>query len=108
MLHYAREDTHYLLYVYDKLRNELLSRGNAQHNLLHAVYTRSRDVCLQRYERPVYSRESAIALYRKHQRPLNPTQLAVYYALHEWRDAMARREDESTNYILPNHMVRKW
>lgn len=28
MLTYARQDTHYLLYVYDRLKNELLARGN--------------------------------------------------------------------------------
>jgi hypothetical protein len=35
MLTYARQDTHYLLYVYDRLKNELLARGNGmeQHTL---------------------------------------------------------------------------
>jgi exosome complex exonuclease RRP6 len=28
MLKYAREDTHYLLHIYDRMRIELLERGN--------------------------------------------------------------------------------
>ena len=47
MVKYAREDTHYLLYIYDHLRNELIKNGNAQKNLLKTVYNRSRDVCLK-------------------------------------------------------------
>jgi exosome complex exonuclease RRP6 len=27
MLRYAREDTHYLLYIYDMMKNELLAQG---------------------------------------------------------------------------------
>jgi len=33
---------------------------------------------------------------------LNAKQLAVVAALHEWRDRIARQEDESTGYVLPN------
>jgi len=44
MTHYAREDTHSLLFIYDKLRNELIERGNAHANLLRSVWMRSRDL----------------------------------------------------------------
>jgi len=37
LLNYAREDTHYLLYIYDMMRNSLLDRGNQQKNLLLSV-----------------------------------------------------------------------
>lgn len=47
LVNYAREDTHYLLYVYDLMNNSLLEMGNEQQNLLKAVYHRSRDICLQ-------------------------------------------------------------
>ena len=45
MIKYAREDTHYLLYVYDRMKNELIRRGNKQLNLLHNVLNRSKDIC---------------------------------------------------------------
>ena len=74
MLHYAREDTHYLLFIYDLLRNKLLDQGNASANLLRAVWQRSRDLCLQRYEKPVYSPAQANKLYGKHNRALSQRQ----------------------------------
>lgn len=42
---YAREDTHYLIYIYQKLRNELLERANGRDNLLKAVMDNSTNLC---------------------------------------------------------------
>jgi exosome complex exonuclease RRP6 len=47
MIEYARSDTHYLLYCYDRLRRELLEQGNEMGNLLRAVYNESRQLCLK-------------------------------------------------------------
>lgn len=47
MLNYARDDTHYLLYIYDKMRLELWERGNGQPVQLQVVWQRSRDICLK-------------------------------------------------------------
>jgi exosome complex exonuclease RRP6 len=47
MLKYAREDTHYLLFIYIQMKNELISKGNADKNLLKAVFDRSKTVCLK-------------------------------------------------------------
>ena len=47
MLRYAREDTHYLLYIYHVMRTELIRRGNDQQNLLRAVLDQSTRICLQ-------------------------------------------------------------
>jgi exosome complex exonuclease RRP6 len=41
-LHYAREDTHYLLYIYDLLRNRLIEK-NPQ--FLKSVYEKSKMIC---------------------------------------------------------------
>ena len=46
-MRYAQEDTHYLLYIYDRMRTELIDRGNEQKNLLRAVYQRSKELCLR-------------------------------------------------------------
>lgn len=105
MLQYAREDTHYLLHCYDRLRAELIDRGNAQANLLRSVWDRSKVICLQRYIKPTYSPSSAMTLYNKHNRGLSSTQLRVFKALHLWRDRVARLEDESVRYVLPDHQL---
>lgn len=46
-LRYAREDTHYLLYIYDLLRNKL-SEKNVQ--LLKIVYEKSKIICQKVWE----------------------------------------------------------
>ena len=52
LLRYAREDTHYLLYIYDRMHSELLTRGNEDRNLLLAVLDRSRQICAKVRARP--------------------------------------------------------
>jgi len=82
MVEYARSDTHFLLYIYDNLRNALLDRGtsraqsraqspsssnmalqnpsssgNAAHELIKQVLARSEETALRVYEKEVYDAE---------------------------------------------------
>ena len=77
LINYAREDTHYLLYIYDRMRNELVRRGNQNNNLLMSVLDRSRDVCLKRYEQPVFSEDDFVRLYHRNRRRFNAQQVCV-------------------------------
>jgi exosome complex exonuclease RRP6 len=47
MERYAVEDTHYLLYIYDRLRSELAAKSQPGNNLILNVLNRSRELCLQ-------------------------------------------------------------
>uniref|UniRef100_A0A8C0AUA1 Exosome complex component 10 n=1 Tax=Buteo japonicus TaxID=224669 RepID=A0A8C0AUA1_9AVES len=107
MVQYARDDTHYLLYIYDKVREALWERGNEQPTQLQVVWQRSKDICLKKYIKPLFSDESYLELYRRQKKHLNTQQLAAFRLLFAWRDKMARQEDESTGYVLPNHMLLK-
>ncbi|XP_016004878.2 exosome component 10 isoform X1 [Rousettus aegyptiacus] len=107
MLNYARDDTHYLLYIYDKMRLELWERGNGQPVQLQVVWQRSRDICLKKFIKPIFTDESYLELYRKQKKHLNTQQLTAFQLLFAWRDKTARREDESYGYVLPNHMMLK-
>ncbi|NXF97615.1 EXOSX protein, partial [Eubucco bourcierii] len=107
MIRYARDDTHYLLYIYDKVREALWERGNEQPTQLQVVWQRSRDICLKKYIKPLFSDESYLELYRRQKKHLNTQQLAAFRLLFAWRDKTARQEDESTGYVLPNHMLLK-
>uniref|UniRef100_A0A5B7BSC4 Putative exosome component 10 n=1 Tax=Davidia involucrata TaxID=16924 RepID=A0A5B7BSC4_DAVIN len=105
MLRYAREDTHYLLHMYDLIRIRLLSTSIESENsdaLLVEVYKRSFDTCIQFYEKELLTDSSYLYIYGLHGADLNAQQLAVVAGLCEWRDVVARSEDESTGYILPN------
>ncbi|XP_072442824.1 exosome complex component 10 [Chiloscyllium punctatum] len=107
MLQYAQEDTHYLLYIYDKMKNQLWEQGNEQANLIQLVWHKSRDICLKKYCKPIFTEESYLELYRKQKKQLNTQQLTAFRLLYAWRDSTSRREDESTGYVLPNHMMIK-
>lgn len=47
MLKYAREDTHYLLYIYDCMKNDLLHRDNGQTSLLLSAFQKSNHLCMK-------------------------------------------------------------
>ncbi|KAJ6693922.1 hypothetical protein OIU85_004686 [Salix viminalis] len=105
MIRYAREDTHYLLHIYDLMRDLLLSKPNDNENAdppLLEVYKRSYDVCMQLYEKELFTENSYLNMYGLPSAGFNAQQLAIVAGLYEWRDAVARAEDESTGYILPN------
>jgi len=105
MMHYAQGDTHYLLYIYDCMRNEAYEKGDERQNLLRSVWTRSRDICLLTFEKPVITETTYDDFLQKNDVTLDPTQKAVFINLFDWRDKMARDEDESIRFVLPNHML---
>ncbi|MQL94636.1 hypothetical protein Taro_027285 [Colocasia esculenta] len=157
MLKYAREDTHYLLYIYDVMKRMLLSESSKtelgdsllgevcpcviyifflslgeilymrkiislcffssvvktsevicefdSHSLGLLVYKRSYDVCMLLYEKELLTETSYLRIYGLNEADFNPQQLAVVAGLCEWRDNVARLEDESTGYVLPNRTL---
>lgn len=105
LITYARQDTHYLLYIHDLLRQELLKRANGQTNLLLNVYQSSTEICKRRYVKVKLTPDSHMELYRKSKRIFDNRQLYAFKELFAWRDSIARSEDESYGYVLPNHMM---
>ncbi|KAJ6810603.1 protein RRP6-like 2 [Iris pallida] len=105
MLKYAREDTHYLLYIYNLMRQRLLSASTDGNDLLLEVYKRSCDICTHLYQKELLTETSYLYIYGLQEADFNSKQLAIVAGLHEWRDRVARDEDESTGYILPNRAL---
>ncbi|KAH0422534.1 hypothetical protein KCU90_g9065, partial [Aureobasidium melanogenum] len=116
MFEYARSDTHFLLYIYDNMRNELIEKSdfsvpNHEKDKIHDVLTRSKDTALQRYEHPVYDAaqgQGAGGWYKMLSRTpalLDKQQFAVFRAVHQWRDQVAREQDDSTHYVMANHNI---
>ena len=99
MTKYAREDTHYLLYIFDCMRRELISASTTEvdgvPNLLCSAVKREWRRCADYVRKAdlyaVISLEAAsaakLALFAGANR--------VFAALYEWRDRIARDEDES-------------
>ncbi|KAL5708749.1 Protein RRP6-like 2 [Ranunculus cassubicifolius] len=107
MIKYAREDTHYLLCIYDQMRRRLLSAsmGAKVPDDLLLVYKCSYDLCMQLYEKELLTDTSYLKIYGLNEADFNSQQLSIVAGLCEWRDAVARSEDESTGYILPNRTL---
>ncbi|KAG6013572.1 hypothetical protein E4U43_007226 [Claviceps pusilla] len=110
MLYYARSDTHYLLYIYDSVRNELVdvsNRSDPDTDLINRALEKSRELSLSRHEHPDYDEvtgDGSRGWYNyilKHSHlAFNGEQFAIFRALWKWRDETARQEDESPNFVL--------
>ena len=125
MLKYARSDTHFLLYIYDNLRNALLDRsqtasqsqsGSAnsllEKGLLGQALARSAETSLRVYTKETYDELGGSGqngwdkLAKKWNKVamtaggpgvgVGAMQREVYRCVHGWRDNVAREEDEST------------
>ncbi|PHH76061.1 hypothetical protein CDD82_4149 [Ophiocordyceps australis] len=116
MLYYAQSDTHFLLYIYDNLRNELVSSSNrkvAETDYIERALERSRQLSLSRHEHPDYDAQSGQGsrgwynhLLKNAHLNFDGEQFAMFRALWDWRDATARREDENPIFILsPNSIT---
>ncbi|KAF8496091.1 hypothetical protein JB92DRAFT_2991336 [Gautieria morchelliformis] len=106
MFVYARSDTHFLLYIYDRLRNALVVPRSPQTQSQHQtpfldVLRRSADTALRTYVKETYDAIGGTgaggwdSLSRKWNRSSG-----VGEAVHKWRDDVGRSEDESTRYTF--------
>lgn len=116
MFNYARSDTHFLLYIFDNMRNELIQKSdfsvpNHEKDKINDVLVKSKDTALQRYEHPIYDAKHGrgpMGWYKMLSRTpalFSKEQFAVFRALHHWRDNVAREQDDSVHYIMANHNV---
>lgn len=114
MFFYARADTHFLLYIFDMMRNELVDRSNPEvpdENRLETTLQKSKETSLLRYERQVYNSENGkgpggwFAQLNKTPSLFSNEQFAVFRAVHEWRDIIARNDDDSPAFVLPQHAL---
>ena len=106
MFNYARSDTHFLLYVYDNMKNELLAKANSGPALIDGVLEESKKVALQRYEWPVYDSNFGLGergwyfMLVRTPAAFSKEQFAVFRAVHKWRDQISRKDDESPVYLM--------
>ncbi|ORC93708.1 ribosomal RNA processing protein 6 [Trypanosoma theileri] len=103
MVAYARQDTHFLLYVYDRLKALLLnSEGRASvGNLLVHVINESRRLSLELYEKPQLEPNTTykLALGRS-LGGLSSVQMQVARDIFNWRDTAAREVDDSPAAVM--------
>lgn len=121
MMFYARSDTHSLIYIYDCLRFEIAKKEGTDG--IKKVFELSKRTANKTYAKEEWDsagegREGWRSLWKRmggmdsvgvDERwekegldGLNKTE-RIFRALHDWRDQMARNEDESARYILPTN-----
>ncbi|GAO17746.1 hypothetical protein UVI_02033480 [Ustilaginoidea virens] len=110
MLYYARSDTHYLLYIFDHVRNELIEasdRTQPETDLIKQALDRSRELSLSRHQHPDCNEATGEGprgwynyMLKNSHLNFDEKQFAVFKALWKWRDETARQEDESPNFVL--------
>jgi exosome complex exonuclease RRP6 len=61
------------------------------------VLDRSRDLCLQLYEKELFRETSYLKVYKKHDRQMNKPQLAALAGLYAWRDRIARLDTKASS-----------
>ncbi|OQU91827.1 hypothetical protein SORBI_3001G253100 [Sorghum bicolor] len=77
------------------MRQRLQRESTFENDLLLEVHKRSNEICLQFYEKELLTDTSYLHIYGLQEHELDAKQLAVVAALHEWRDSIARQEDET-------------
>lgn len=110
MIQYARADTHFLLFIYDVLRNKLIEKG-----VLQDVLFESRRVACRRFEYTTFRKDlnewpsgqyGLTSLKRMIlQYNLTMSKQGLLDSLLTWRDRLARAADESPRYILSNRAL---
>lgn len=108
MLSYATSDTMYLLDIYDKIRLELIDHDKGSNGTgIASVLDASKKVCLIRYDKePFYpSAYKKLLMSRRGKNAatnLTDAQDLLLKKLFDWRDKVAREEDESVQYVCGN------
>ncbi|XP_045473047.1 exosome component 10-like [Harmonia axyridis] len=102
---YAREDTHYLIYIYKVMKMELFKKSNNTNKFLSIVYDRSLEICKRRFFKPRTTENAHLDYYGSCKRMFDKRQMYAFKELYYWRDQIARDQDESIGYVLPNHML---
>lgn len=133
MIEYARTDAHYLLYIADCLQNELFQGRSGDStcqysnngdlavtgSLYEECVRRSNMICLQLYEKddasPATVAVSLLSRYHGYSKPYSGNISdkskederfrRILYALCEWRDTVARAEDESPRFLLSDRAI---
>ncbi|CUS21724.1 LAQU0S03e09252g1_1 [Lachancea quebecensis] len=109
---YARADTHFLLNIYDNMRNSLIEQ-----NKLSQVLHDSRNVAKRRFEFTTFRPKINTSLVFSPTEREDPWRTLMFQynipqsksllvrRLYEWRDVMARKDDESPRYVIPNQLM---
>lgn len=102
MLIHAKNQVSYLTDLYVSFRSAIYSKYGREG--VEAIFESARKYCLQHYTKPIFNIHGYLSLLETRNidfRSLSVEQKAVFMALWEWRDRVARQIDESLEYVMP-------
>jgi ribonuclease D len=109
MIKYAREDTHYLLYIYDYLRDKLIQRSlekSLQPMYLYMqTVSKSTEITGKLYAKPAVKSQEYYQMKARNVSSLSPVQFSVMKLLFKFRDYAARKLDVSSHHVLNNKLM---
>jgi len=107
MLKYAWEDTHYLLFIFDCMKVDLLKAAKDQNpaTFLKSVWNRSWQISLGVYEKPKVKDMEYFRIMTWNSTAMDELQLKLLNKLMFWRDYIGWIEDESTKFVMNNDVM---
>ena len=111
MIKYARSDTHFLLYIYDNLKKELISKsfenGDSGLFLFYKMCIKqSTEICLQSYQKPKV-KDEAYYYYMRINGSKPKKELGILKETYIFRDYLGRVLDRNPKEILKKAMMFK-
>ena len=111
MIKYARSDTHFLLYIYDNLKKELISKsfenGDSGMFLFYKMCIKqSTEICLQSYQKPKV-KDEAYYYYMRINGSKPKKELGILKETYIFRDYLGRVLDRNPKEILKKAMMFK-
>ncbi|EOD51783.1 putative exosome complex exonuclease protein [Neofusicoccum parvum UCRNP2] len=98
---YARSDTHFLLYIYDNMRNELVDKSdfsNPEEDRIRRVLEKSKETSLQTYETPIYDTKEDASTVKGEKKSIDPAARAEH-AYVKAEDRPAQKQDDGVFVI---------
>ena len=111
MIKYARSDTHFLLYIYDNLKKELISKSfeNSDSGIFifyKLCLKQSSEICLQSYQKPKV-KDEAYYHYIQINGNKPKMELGIIKETYIFRDYLGRLLDRDPKEILKKGMIYK-
>ncbi|CAD8109227.1 unnamed protein product [Paramecium sonneborni] len=115
MVKYAQIDTHYLLYIYDRMRQDLKKLNKPNENLnnvpnyyIECVLKRSKETSLKIYKKPLQDQDQSLQIIlNKQDRRIDSKSFDLMVKLLELREELGIQYDQNPRYFLPNPFLFK-
>ncbi len=102
---YARMDTHYLLYVYERIKQDLAVKAKGQPQLILSVLRSSAQSALTLFKPDTFDPNGWRTIVGRSSVRHSEREIARIKAIFAWRDVTGRKEDLSASAVIPNGLV---